>query len=787
MTCTATSPAGSGIVDVRVTVGGQTSAASAADQFTYTGAVFSDGFESGTLSVWDGAQGSGTTTVLTAAASSGIYGVRLNNSAAGQYALLVKRLPSSIDDSYTRFAIRFTGNGGLTTVAYGRDDSSSITRWILYYDPSVKGFIYYLFDGGGTSTGIATGPGSAPLGSWLTVELRYTGTASGGGQIWVNGVTQPTWSVSGNFANTAPYHRLQLWNDTVSASDFDDVTVSASQTAPPPPTVTAVSPNSGPAGGGTVATISGTNFGTAVGSTSVSFGGVAATGVSCNSASSCTATSPAGAGVVDVTVTAGALTSAKTSADQFTYPPPPGPTVTGVAPNSGAIGGGTVVAITGTNFSTLAGSTTVSFAGVAATGVSCTSTTNCSATSPAGTGTVHVQVTVGGQNSASSAADQFTYAAGVVFADGFESGTLSAWDGLLGSGTGLALAAAAHTGSYGARLSNSASGQYVVLVKRLPSSINTSYTRFAVRFTGASSITTVAYGRDDSSSAIRWMLLYNPSAQAFDYYLFDSSGVSTGIVTDSGSAPLGTWLTVELRYTGTQTGGGQIWINDQSQPSWSASGDFSNTAPYQRLQLWNDAVASTDFDDVTVSTSQTAPPAPQPTVSSINPASGPTGGGTVVAITGTNFSTAPGATSVRFGAASATAVSCASSTSCKVTSPSGVGSVDVTATVAGQTSPTSTGDLFGYVVPPAPTVSGINPTGGAAVGGTLVTINGSNFSTAAGATQVSFGSANATGVSCTSTTTCTATSPAGSGTVDVTVTVAGQVSAASAADQFTYA
>ena len=142
-------------------------------------------------------------------------------SAAGQYALLVKRLPSSIDDSYTRFAIRFTGNGGLTTVAYGRDDSSSITRWILYYDPSVKGFIYYLFDGGGTSTGIATGPGSAPLGSWLTVELRYTGTASGGGQIWVNGVTQPTWSVSGNFANTAPYHRLQLWNDTVSASDFE--------------------------------------------------------------------------------------------------------------------------------------------------------------------------------------------------------------------------------------------------------------------------------------------------------------------------------------------------------------------------------------------------------------------------------------------------------------------------------------------------------------------------------------------------------------------------------------
>jgi hypothetical protein len=67
-----------------------------------------------------------------------------------------------------------------------------------------------------------------------------------------------------------------------------------------------------------------------------------------------------------------------------------------------------------------------------------------------------------------------------------------------------------------------------------------------------------------------------------------------------------------------------------------------------------------------------------------------------------------------------------------------------------------------------------------------VTVTGTGFATATGATSVRFGTNAATGVSCASATTCSATSPAGSGTVDVTVTVAGLTSPTSAADQFTY-
>ena len=84
------------------------------------------------------------------------------------------------------------------------------------------------------------------------------------------------------------------------------------------PEVTGLSPASGPAAGGTVVTITGTNF---VGVTNVSFGGVAAATFSCSSATTCKATSPAGTSgtVSDVTVTGSGGTSFTSNADKFTY------------------------------------------------------------------------------------------------------------------------------------------------------------------------------------------------------------------------------------------------------------------------------------------------------------------------------------------------------------------------------------------------------------------------------------------------------------------------------------
>ena len=172
----------------------------------------------------------------------------------------------------------------------------------------------------------------------------------------------------------------------------------------PAPAVTGISPNSGPATGGTPVTITGTNL---TGG-SVSFGSIAATGVNC-STSSCSATSPAGSSTVDVTVTTTAGTSTTSSADQFTYqsaPPPPAPTITSISPTSGTTAGGTPVIITGTN---LSGATAVKFGSTAAT-VTADTATLITATTPTGSaGAVNVSVTTPGGTVADAAA--YTYVA----------------------------------------------------------------------------------------------------------------------------------------------------------------------------------------------------------------------------------------------------------------------------------------------------------------------------------------------------------------------------------------
>ena len=127
-------------------------------------------------------------------------------------------------------------------------------------------------------------------------------------------------------------------------------------TTPVAPTVTGITPASGPSTGGTPVTITGTDFDTASGGTNVSFGATLATAVSCSSTTTCTATSPAGSGTVDVVVLAHTLSSALSAADQFTYTAAvPAPTLTAISPTSGFTSGGTAVTLTGTGFNPAAG------------------------------------------------------------------------------------------------------------------------------------------------------------------------------------------------------------------------------------------------------------------------------------------------------------------------------------------------------------------------------------------------------------------------------------------------
>ena len=111
------------------------------------------------------------------------------------------------------------------------------------------------------------------------------------------------------------------------------------------PVITAVSPSSGPAAGGTHVTITGGGF---VDGTTATVGGVECGGITSTSSTSLTCTTGAhAAGAADVTVTT-PDTQTATRAGAFTFVP--APTVTGISPASGPAAGGTAVSISGTGF-----------------------------------------------------------------------------------------------------------------------------------------------------------------------------------------------------------------------------------------------------------------------------------------------------------------------------------------------------------------------------------------------------------------------------------------------------
>ena len=167
-----------------------------------------------------------------------------------------------------------------------------------------------------------------------------------------------------------------------------------------------------------------------------------------------------------------------------------------------------------------------------------------------------------------------------------------------------------------------------------------------------------------------------------------------------------------------------------------------------------------------------------PTVTAVSPPSGLPAGGTNVTITGTSFT---GATTVDFGT-SAAIFAVTSSTQISATTPPGtVGAVDVTVTTPDGTSATSVLDQFSYE--PAPTITAVSPIAGPVVGGTAVTVTGTNLT---GSTAVQFGTTAASYYVVVSPTEIVTGSPAGAaGTVNITATTGSGTSATSTADQFT--
>ncbi|MGW4080314.1 IPT/TIG domain-containing protein [Streptomyces asiaticus] len=161
-------------------------------------------------------------------------------------------------------------------------------------------------------------------------------------------------------------------------------------------------------------------------------------------------------------------------------------------------------------------------------------------------------------------------------------------------------------------------------------------------------------------------------------------------------------------------------------------------------------------------------PAP-PAAVAITPTVGPTTGGTVYVITGTNLT---GVTSVTFGGNASTilAINPAGTSLIGITPAGPAAGGNVTVTLTGPGGSTNVPGGFTYfVAPPAPVPVAITPATGPAAGGTAFTITGTNLG---GVLGVLFNGVPATGVTATPTTVAGITPPGAVGSATVTLVTA---------------
>ena len=290
-----------------------------------------------------------------------------NTSSTANYSLIVAPGPISLSESSVSVASDSIPNGDTTQVTVQPKDGDGDD----VIDPNLP--IVISVDPGSTGSGTISNVTETNNGAYTA-----TFTATSAGTITI------TAAINGQ--------KVQ--------SPLPSVTV----TAPVPrPSVTDVSPPSGPTAGGTTVTITGTNLANA---TAVDIGTTAVSTFISDSATQIVLHSPAGTGTENVTViTAGGFSPAST-AGQFTYVA--APTVTGVSPPAGPPLGGTTVTISGTY---LANATAVDFGTTVLTSFISDTANQIVLLNPAGTGAVNVTVVTVGGTSPTSTADVYTYVA----------------------------------------------------------------------------------------------------------------------------------------------------------------------------------------------------------------------------------------------------------------------------------------------------------------------------------------------------------------------------------------
>jgi IPT/TIG domain len=487
--------------------------------------------------------------------------------------------------------------------------------------------------------------------------------------------------------------------------------------------VTEISPAVGFVTGGTSATITGCGF-SGPGTLTVKFGGGSPITVTPASDTSLLVTSPSAAAPGDVTVEVRLHPSSgpdSTGTTTFTYVAKPA--ITKIAPATGPEAGGTSVHVTGSALTQTGATTAVKFGTTAAASVSDVSAASLKAVSPPGTGTkdVTVTVTLPGGESATSNGKPFEYVpAPTVTSVSPTSGPVTGGTDVTVTGTGFQPGAHVLFGPSDGTLSlteDSAGTPVSVL-------------------SSTSILVTAPPGIVGATNVV----VVNPDGQSGAL----KSG-SPGHFTYTGTAPS---ITSVSPATGSSLGGTTVTIAGagflaNAKVAFAASGELSPPAgtnvvvsadgtqitaktPAHAAGIVDVVVSNRGGGKATKTGAFTFSAAPAPTVTALTVANGTSLGGTLVNISGTNFTTG---TRVSFGGTAAASAAALNATTITARTPAhAAGAVGVTVILPdGQSDTLPSAFTFDAAAPPA--ITSVTP--GTGPSGTEITIAGSGFATTA--------------------------------------------------------
>jgi hypothetical protein len=525
-------------------------------------------------------------------------------------------------------------------------------------------------------------PTSGPVGTTVTITGTNFGPTQGASTLTFNAkpATASSWSPTQIIATVPTGATTGPVVVMVNGVPSNGVTFTVNTA----PLITGIAPLQGPVGA--AVTITGANFGATKGTSTVKFNGTTATPTTW-SATSIVVPVPTGATTGPLVVTVGGLSS-----NGITFTVLPTPTITSLSPTSGAVG--TSVTITGTNFGSSQGTSTVTFNGVGAAPTSWTAT-RIIVLVPTGATTGPVVVTV---NGVPSNGVTFTVLPTPTITQ-VVPGAGAVGQSITITGTNFGATKGTSTVTFNGTGGTPTTWSATSIVVPVP--------------TGAISGNLVVTVGGVPSNGIPFTVLTTPSI--------------TSISPTSGSA--GTSVTIN----GTNFGG------SQNTSSVTFNGLLTVPTSWSATQIVAPAPTSVTTGPVVV----TVNGAPSngvtftvlaPTITSLSPTSG--GAGTLVTITGTNFGSTQGTGTVKFNAASAIPQSW-SGTSIVVPVPSGATTGNVVATVGGVAS-----NGVSFTVNSAPGITALSPASGNV--GTVVTITGNGFGATKGLSTVTFNGKTAT-------------------------------------------